>query len=625
MKLSNILSKEYICLDLKGTSKEEIISNLVDLLSGSDNIIDKEQYKKDVIEREKQSTTGIGEGIAIPHGKSKGIKKALMGIGISKEGLEFESLDGKKSNLFFILGVPESKNDEHIKIISNISRLIMKDEVKNKILNAVTVDEVYEALDEGQLKLDEDNSQENLTEEFPKVLCVTACPTGIAHTFMAADALLKAGKDMNILVKVETNGADGVQNKLTNEEIANAEGIIIAADKTVSLNRFKGKKLIFSKVSEGIHKPKELIKKVLKDDIKIFEGTDKEEFSQSQTGDKGIFRQAYKHLMAGVSNMLPFVIAGGILIAFAFLFDDYSIDPAKFGSNRPFSAFLKSIGDVAFSFMIPILSAFIANSIADKPGIVVGFVGGALANSGGSGFLGALVAGFLSGFIANFLKKILKSLPKSLDGVKNILFYPLLGVLIIGSIMILIVNGPVGFLNTSITNFLNSLSSTSRVFLGLLLGGMMAIDMGGPINKAAYVFGVAAIQSQQFEIMAAVMAGGMVPPLGIALATTFMKSRFTKEQREAGITNYILGLSFITEGAIPFAASNPIRVIPSLVVGSSVAGALSMLFKCTLRAPHGGVFVIPLVGNALMYIVSIIIGAVISMGLLGLLLPKVNE
>ena len=619
MRITDLLNKNSIKLNLSSSTKSEVIDEMVDLVENSGNLNNKEEYKKAIIAREEMSTTGIGEGVAIPHAKTKYVDKACLGAGISKCGIDYESFDGSLSNLFFMIAAPDGANDTHLEVLSRLSTILMDEEFRNNLINATSVDEFISLIDKKEFeKFPQENTKENEVANYPKVLAVTACPTGIAHTFMAAESLMKVGNKKGVSIKVETNGSSGAKNILTKEEIENAECIIVAADKNVEMARFNGKKVIITKVANGIHKADELIERAIKGDAPIYNHNGDVSVSDNEENES-FGRKIYKDLMNGVSNMLPFVVSGGILIALAFLFDNYEINPASFGSNTPLAAFLKSIGDYAFGFMLPVLAGYIAYSIADRPSLVVGFVGGIIAKEGGAGFLGALIAGFLAGYLVIGLKKLFSKLPQSLDGIKPVLLFPLFGTLLVGIIMTFIVLPPVVAINNAMVNFLASLGGTSKVLLGLVLGAMMAIDMGGPINKAAYVFGVASLDAGQYEIMAAVMAGGMVPPIAIALCTTFFKNRFTKEQRESGKVNYVMGLSFITEGAIPFAAADPLRVIPSCAIGSGVAGALSMLFNASLRAPHGGIFVVPVVSNPIMYLVAILVGSLVGMSLLAVL------
>lgn len=621
MRITDLLDKKSIKLNLSSSTKSDVIDEMVDLVENSGNLNNKEEYKKAIIAREEMSTTGIGEGVAIPHAKTKYVDKACLGAGISKNGINYESFDGSLSNLFFMIAAPDGANDTHLEVLSRLSTILMDEEFRNNLINTTSVDEFISLIDKKEAeKFPQENIKESevVESKYPKVLAVTACPTGIAHTFMAAESLMKVGNKKGVSIKVETNGSSGAKNILTKEEIENAECIIVAADKNVEMARFNGKKVIITKVANGIHKADELIERAIKGDAPIYNHNGDVSVSDNEENES-FGRKIYKDLMNGVSNMLPFVVSGGILIALAFLFDNYEINPASFGSNTPLAAFLKSIGDYAFGFMLPVLAGYIAYSIADRPSLVVGFVGGIIAKEGGAGFLGALIAGFLAGYLVIGLKKLFSKLPQSLDGIKPVLLFPLFGTLLVGIIMTFIVLPPVVAINNAMVNFLASLGGTSKVLLGLVLGAMMAIDMGGPINKAAYVFGVASLDAGQYEIMAAVMAGGMVPPIAIALCTTFFKNRFTKEQRESGKVNYVMGLSFITEGAIPFAAADPLRVIPSCAIGSGVAGALSMLFNASLRAPHGGIFVVPVVSNPIMYLVAILVGSLVGMSLLAVL------
>lgn len=621
MRIIDLLDKKSINLNLKSTDKASVIDELVNLVDASGNLNDKNEYKQEIIAREAKSTTGIGEGIAIPHAKTRAVKKACLASGVSKIGIDYNSLDGAPSNLFFIIAAPDGANDTHLEVLSRLSTILMDEKFRSSLINASSADEFLSLIDKTESEKFPKEANQNDSKEvskFPRILAVTACPTGIAHTFMAAEALNKKALEMGISIKVETNGSSGAKNVLTKEEIENCDAIIVAADKKVNMARFNGKKVIQTKVADGIHKTEELINRALKGDAPVYHSSESEN-SSNESSNETVGRQIYKHLMNGVSNMLPFVVAGGILIALAFLFDNYEINPSNFGSNTPLAAFFKSVGDAAFGFLLPVLAGFIAVSIADRPAMVVGFVGGFLANSGGAGFLGALLAGFIAGYLVLLLKKVFSFLPQSLEGIKPVLLYPLFGTLLIGVIMKFAINPPVAAANNGLIGFLNSLGTSSKVLLGIVVAGMMAIDMGGPINKAAYVFGIASLESGNFGIMAAVMAGGMVPPLVIALSTTFFKNRFTKEQQDAGKVNYVMGLSFITEGAIPFAAADPLKVIPSCAIGSAVAGALTMIFDCTLRAPHGGIFVLPIIGNWPMYLVSIIVGAIVGSIILGFL------
>lgn len=619
MKIIDLLDIQSIDINPNVKTKEEAIEHLVDLMDKAGKLNNKEEYKKEVFKRETLGTTGIGLGIAIPHAQTSAVKKAGLSAMTVKAGVDYQSLDEKPANLFFLIAAPQGANNEHLEMLAKLSKLLMDETFKEQLINAKSPKEFLSIID---AKDQEETTETVSTKEGYDVLAVTACPTGIAHTYMAAESLETKAKELGISIKVETDGSGGVKNALTKEEIKHAKCIIIAADKNVGLARFNGKKVIQTGVSNGIHKAEELLKKAMSGDVAVYHHTSDNSVEEVEE-QESLGRQIYKHLMNGVSHMLPFVIGGGILIALAFLFDDYSIDPSNFGKNTPFAAFLKTVGEQAFGFMLPVLAGYIAMSIADRPAMAVGFVGGALANMGGSGFLGALLAGFIAGYLILALKKLFSHLPDSFEGIKPVLLYPLLGTLLIGAIIVFIVNPPVSAANAAITDFLNGMGSSSKILLGAILGGMMAVDMGGPINKAAYVFGTASLASGQFEIMAAVMVGGMVPPLAIALCTTFFKNKFTESERKSGVTNYIMGLSFITEGAIPFAASDPLRVLPACIVGSSIAGALSMAFGCALRAPHGGLFVIPVISNPLGYVVALVAGSVIGMVILALLKKKV--
>ncbi|MBC3889353.1 PTS fructose transporter subunit IIC [Acetobacterium paludosum] len=628
MRISELLSKKGVDLFGKPASKEETIKHLVNLMDETGNISDKEIFRLAVMNREDEGTTGIGEGVAIPHGRSKVVKNAGLAAMVVREGADFDSLDGEPAFLFFLIAVPEVANDLHLEVLSKLSTILMDEKFRAKLIQASDVETFLKLIDEkeqekfGSAQAAADDKQKRKYQ----LLAVTACPTGIAHTYMAAESLENKAKEMGITIKVETNGSGGVKNQLTAEEIKNADGIIIAADTNVETDRFNGKPVIQTKVAKGIHNPKELIEEALSGNVPIFHSASVAGEVKQQSGEKeGVGRKIYKDLMNGVSHMLPFVIGGGILIALAFLFDDYSINPANFGMNTPFAAFLKTVGGTAFAFMLPVLAGYIAMSIGDRPALAVGFVGGMLANTGGSGFLGALLAGFAAGYLVLGLKKVFSKLPNSLEGIKPVLLYPFFGILLIGALIIFVINPPVAALNNWMTFMLNSMGSSSKVVLGIVLGGMMAVDMGGPVNKAAYVFGTASLASGQFDIMAAVMVGGMVPPLGIALCTTFFKNRFTKKEREAGGANYIMGLSFITEGAIPFASEDPIRVIPSCIIGSATAGGLSMFFGCTLMAPHGGIFVFPVVGNPIGYVIALLVGSIVAMILLAILKKPKNK
>lgn len=640
MTIKDLLAAESINLNGTPAGKTEALNQCIDLMAKSGKIADVETYRKGVFAREEEGTTGIGMGIAIPHCKSDAVTKAGLAAMVVKDGVDFESLDGTPAKIIFLIAAPNTEDNVHLQVLSKLSVMLMDEQFTNSLINAGSVDEFLNIIDSAEKAKDEKEAAKEAKEpvEVKKddvfIVAVTACPTGIAHTYMAAEAIEKKAKELGYQVKVETRGSAGAKNVLTDDEIAKATGVIVACDTNVPTDRFDGKKVIECQVSDGINKTEELVKRIAAGDAPVFKASGKKEASHSSIGGKeSIGHQIYKHLMNGVSHMLPFVVGGGILIAIAFLIDGFSVDlnslpadqRANFGTITQGAALFKGIGGTAFGFMLPILAGFIAMSIADRPGLAVGFVGGSIAANGTSGFLGALVAGFVAGYIVNLLKKIFSKLPESLDGVKPVLLYPLLGIFLIGVIMQFVVEPPIGALNTAINNGLNGLNGASAVVLGVLLGGMMAIDMGGPVNKAAYVFGTASIAAGNYNIMAAVMIGGMVPPLAIALATIFFKNKFTAEERKAGPTNFIMGLSFITEGAIPFAASDPLHVLPACAVGSAVAGGLSMAFGCTLMAPHGGIFVVPTIGNPLMYLVALVIGSFIACGLLGLLKKKVSE
>lgn len=642
MTIRDLLAAESINLNGTPAGKTEALNQCIDLMAKSGKIADVEKYRKGVFAREEEGTTGIGMGIAIPHCKSDAVTKAGLAAMVVKDGVDFESLDGTPAKIIFLIAAPNTEDNVHLQVLSKLSVMLMDEQFTNSLINAGSVDEFLNIIDSAEKAKDEKEAAKEAKAKEPVevkkddvfIVAVTACPTGIAHTYMAAEAIEKKAKELGYQVKVETRGSGGAKNVLTDDEIAKAAGVIVACDTNVPTDRFDGKKVIECQVSDGINKAEELIKRIAAGDAPVFKASGKKEASHSSIGGKeSIGHQIYKHLMNGVSHMLPFVVGGGILIAIAFLIDGFSVDlnslpadqRANFGTITQGAALFKGIGGTAFGFMLPILAGFIAMSIADRPGLAVGFVGGSIAANGTSGFLGALVAGFVAGYIVNLLKKIFSKLPESLDGVKPVLLYPLLGIFLIGVIMQFVVEPPIGALNTAINNGLNGLNGASAVVLGVLLGGMMAIDMGGPVNKAAYVFGTASIAAGNYNIMAAVMIGGMVPPLAIALATIFFKNKFTAEERKAGPTNFIMGLSFITEGAIPFAASDPLHVLPACAVGSAVAGGLSMAFGCTLMAPHGGIFVVPTIGNPLMYLVALVIGAFIACGLLGLLKKKVSE
>ena len=642
MTIRDLLAAESINLNGTPAGKTEALNQCIDLMAKSGKIADVEKYRKGVFAREEEGTTGIGMGIAIPHCKSDAVTKAGLAAMVVKDGVDFESLDGTPAKIIFLIAAPNTEDNVHLQVLSKLSVMLMDEQFTNSLINAGSVDEFLNIIDSAEKAKDEKEAAKEAKAKEPVevkndavfIVAVTACPTGIAHTYMAAEAIEKKAKELGYQVKVETRGSGGAKNVLTDDEIAKAAGVIVACDTNVPTDRFDGKKVIECQVSDGINKAEELIKRIASGDAPVFKASGKKEDSHSSVGGKeSIGHQIYKHLMNGVSHMLPFVVGGGILIAIAFLIDGFSVDlnslpaeqRANFGTITQAAALFKGIGGTAFGFMLPILAGFIAMSIADRPGLAVGFVGGSIAANGTSGFLGALVAGFVAGYIVLLLKKVFSKLPESLDGMKPVLLYPLFGIFLVGVIMQFVVEPPIGALNTAINNGLNGLNGASAVVLGVLLGGMMSVDMGGPVNKAAYVFGTASIAAGNYNIMAAVMIGGMVPPLAIALATILFKNKFTAEERKAGPTNFIMGLSFITEGAIPFAASDPLHVLPACVVGSAVAGGLSMAFGCTLMAPHGGIFVVPTIGNPLMYLVALVIGSFIACGLLGLLKKKVSE
>ena len=642
MTIRDLLAAESINLNGMPAGKTEALNQCIDLMAKSGKIADVEKYRKGVFAREEEGTTGIGMGIAIPHCKSDAVTKAGLAAMVVKDGVDFESLDGTPAKIIFLIAAPNTEDNVHLQVLSKLSVMLMDEQFTNSLINAGSVDEFLNIIDSAEKAKDEKETAKEAKAKEPVevkkddvfIVAVTACPTGIAHTYMAAEAIEKKAKELGYQVKVETRGSGGAKNVLTDDEIAKAAGVIVACDTNVPTDRFDGKKVIECQVSDGINKAEELIKRIAAGDAPVFKASGKKEASHSSVGGKeSIGHQIYKHLMNGVSHMLPFVVGGGILIAIAFLIDGFSVDlnslpadqRANFGTITQAAAMFKGIGGTAFGFMLPILAGFIAMSIADRPGLAVGFVGGSIAANGTSGFLGALVAGFVAGYIVLLLKKVFSKLPESLDGMKPVLLYPLLGIFLVGVIMQFVVEPPIGALNTAINNGLNGLNGASAVVLGVLLGGMMSVDMGGPVNKAAYVFGTASIAAGNYNIMAAVMIGGMVPPIAIALATIFFKNKFTADERKAGPTNFIMGLSFITEGAIPFAASDPLHVLPACVVGSAVAGGLSMAFGCTLMAPHGGIFVVPTIGNPLMYLVALVIGSFIACGLLGLLKKKVSE
>ena len=659
MRITDLLKPQSILLNAAPTDKADAIYTLGDLMDKSGNLSDKAEYLKAVFAREEAGSTGLGDGIATPHAKSNGVKEAGLAAMVVPNGVDFDALDGQPSRLFFMIAAPEGAADTHVEVLSKLATMVIDPDFKNALIQAATVDRFLELITakeegnfdpsvEGYIKTEdkkapsitdaiEAKATEAIEKVVPKVsvdnphyevLAVTGCPTGIAHTYMAAESLERKAKEMGISLKVEKNGASGIKDALTAEEIEHAKCIIVASDRQVEMARFDGKPMIQTKVANGINKSEELLREAMSNTAPIYHMSqaDKDNAASTVDASDSFGRQIYKHLMNGVSHMLPFVIGGGILIALAFLFDTFNpANPSGFGSGTPLSAFLMKIGGASFGFMLPVLAGYIAMSIADRPGLVAGFVGGLLANQGGSGFLGALIAGFAAGYLVLLVKKLVSGLPQSLEGTKPVLFYPVLGVLFIGIAITFIINPPVSALNEWLMNSLQTMGTTSRVLLGLIFGAMMSVDMGGPVNKAAYVIGTGALATGEYGIMAAVMAGGMVPPLAIALCTTFFPNRFTEAERKSGITNYIMGLSFITEGAIPFAAADPIRVLPSCIIGAGTAGALSMFFECTLRAPHGGIFVVPTIGNPLMYLASIAIGSIIACIILAIVKPRLNK
>lgn len=638
MRITDLLDKRSINLHGEVKTKKEALDGVIELMAASGKITDMEDYRAKVYAREEEGTTGIGEGIAIPHGKGDGIKGPGLAAMVVKDGVDFDSLDGAPVDLIFLIAAPNTKDNVHLDVLSKLSVLLMDEDFTKNLRNAKSVDEFLSIIDAAESSKEEkeeapkEEKTETPAKKF-KILAVTACPTGIAHTFMAAEALEKKGLAKGCDVKVETRGAGGAKNVLTQEEINAADCIIVAADTNVPMARFHGKKLIECQVSDGISKADQLIERAMSGNVPVYQAKGDAEQGTSSSNAGSLGHRIYKHLMNGVSHMLPFVVGGGILIALAFLIDGFMVDMASvsdevranFGSITSQAAFFKNVGGAAFGLMLPILSGFIAMSIADRPGLALGFVGGVIAANGTSGFLGALAAGFIAGGVIIVLKKVFANLPSSLDGVKPILLYPLLGILCMGLIMMFIVEPPVGALNTLMNNGLKGMGGSSKILLGLILGGMMSVDLGGPVNKAAYVFGTASIAAGNYDIMAAVMIGGMVPPCAIALSTLLFKNKFTVEERKSGPTNFIMGLAFISEGAIPFAASDPFRVLPSCIVGSAVAGGLSMLFNCTLMAPHGGIFVFPVVGNALLYLLALLIGTVVGAIMLGFLKKPVTE
>ena len=636
MRITELLDKRSIRIDGAPKSKNEALDQMVELMAKSGKINDLEAYRQEVYRREEEGTTGVGEGIAIPHGKGAFVDKPGLAAMVVKDGVDYDSLDGEPVHLIFLIAAPNTKDNVHLDVLSKLSVLLMDEDFSRALQNAKSPEEFMKIVDEADQEapdLDEKlKADEATSEDQFRILAVTACPTGIAHTYMAAEGLEKAAKAKGCFIKVETRGSGGAKNVLTAEEIKNADCIIVAADTKVPMDRFNGKKLIEVQVSDGISKADKLIEQAMSGNVPVYTASENAEVSEKKAGgSKG--HQIYMQLMNGVSHMLPFVVGGGILIALAFLIDGLCVDMTSltaearqsFGSITPAAATLKSIGDLAFGFMLPLLAGFIAMSIADRPGLAVGFVGGAIAANGKSGFLGALVAGFLAGYLILLLKKLFEKLPEALEKIAPVLLYPVFGILIVGLVMTFVVEPPIGALNTALNTALTNMSGSSKVLLGIIVAGMMAVDMGGPFNKAAYVFGTASIAAGNYGIMAAVMIGGMVPPCAIALASLLFKDKFTKTERESAPTNFIMGLAFITEGAIPFAASDPLHVIPACVIGSGLAGALSMAFNCTLMAPHGGIFVFPVVGNPLMYLVALAVGTVVGALMLGVLKKKIAE
>ena len=660
MQITDLLKPQSVLLNADPVTKADAIYTLGELMEKGGNLIDKGEYLAAVFAREESGSTGLGDGIATPHAKSAGVKEAGLAAMVVPHGVDFEALDGQPSRLFFMIAAPEGAADTHVEVLSQLAMMVIDPDFKEALIAAPTIERFLELVTakeqgnfdpsvEGYIKQPESQETPSITDAIeakateaiekvaPKisvdnphydVLAVTGCPTGIAHTYMAAESLERKAKEMGISLKVEKNGASGVKDALTAEEIAHAKCIIVASDRQVEMARFNGKPMIQTKVANGINKAEELLTEAMSGTAAIYQASaaDREAAEIAASASDSVGRQIYKHLMNGVSHMLPFVIGGGILIALAFLFDIFDpANPKNFGSGTPLSSFLMQIGGASFGFMLPVLAGYIAMSIADRPGLVAGFVGGLLANQGGSGFLGALIAGFAAGYLVLLVKKLVSGLPQALEGTKPVLFYPVLGVLFIGLAITFVINPPVSALNQWLMDSLQSMGTTSRVLLGLIFGAMMSVDMGGPVNKAAYVIGTGALATGEYGIMAAVMAGGMVPPLAIALCTTFFPSRFTEAERKSGITNYIMGLSFITEGAIPFAAADPVRVLPACIIGAGTAGALSMFFECTLRAPHGGIFVVPTIGNPLLYLASIAIGSVVACFILALVKPSLKK
>ena len=638
MRITELLKPESIDLNAAPKDKNDTIRQAVALMAKSGNISNIEAYTKQVMAREEESTTGVGEGIAIPHGKCDAVTRPGLAAMIIRDGVDYDSLDGEPVNVLFLIAAPNTKDNVHLDVLSKLSVLLMDEDFTAALKAAKTTDEFLKVIDDADKESqDIDERLEDTAKEPAKILAVTSCPTGIAHTYMAAEGLEKAAKKLGCSVKIETRGSGGAKNVLTEQEIASADCIIVAADAKVPMERFAGKKVIECQVSDGINKAEELIKRAMEGDAPVYEahssdGSGGSAASANKGKSGGVGHQIYMQLMNGVSHMLPFVVGGGILIAIAFLIDGLNVDMnslseaerANFGTITPVAAMFKTIGGAAFGFMLPVLAGFIAMAIGDRPALALGFVGGYIAANGKSGFLGALVAGFVAGYIIVGLRKLCDKLPEALEKIAPVLIYPVVGILVIGLGMTYVIEPVMGAINTGLNSFLVSMGSSSRVILGFILAAMMAIDMGGPFNKAAYVFGTAAIASGNYDIMASVMIGGMVPPCAIALATILFKNKFTKEEREAGPTNFIMGLAFITEGAIPYAAADPLHVIPACLIGSGIAGAISMIFRCTLMAPHGGIFVFPVVGNPLYYVLALVVGTIVSAFLLGVLKKKVE-
>lgn len=623
MKISELLKKDAIILQLSAKTKAEVLDELINKLNVAGNLTDKHEFKKAILKREEEFSTGVGDGIAIPHAMSAAVKTPGLAFGFSKAGIDYESMDNEPAHIFFMIAGSEDANDEHLDTISRLSVMLLNEDFRNKIGEVKSKEELLDMIDkEDNVDALEEKSERSISKKF--LVAVTACPTGIAHTYMAADALRNKAKELGVDIKVETNGSTGVKNRLTDEDIRNAEAVIVAADKQVEMARFAGKRMVKVPVAKAIKSPEELINKGLGDDVSVYQHNgSKSDKLESKGSERTGF---YKHLMNGVSNMLPFVVGGGILIAISFMFGIHSSE-IKDPTYNAFAKMLKDIGGGnAFYLMVPILAGFIGSSIADRPGFAPAMVGGLIASTNGAGFLGGIIAGFLGGYVVLLLKKVFNKLPESLEGIKPVLLYPLFGIFITGAIMLIMVVNPVKSMNLGLQHWLNNMGATNKILLGLILGGMMAVDMGGPINKAAFTFGIAMIQAGNFSPHAAIMAGGMVPPLGIAIATTLYKNKFTKSERDAGKVCYVMGATFITEGAIPFAAADPSRVIPSIIVGSSIAGALSMIFNIGLPAPHGGIFVIPIVnGNPLLYVLAILIGAIVTALMLGFLKKPIVE